>query len=480
MYILKNAIKNIARNKGRNILVGLVLTAIIASTVVGLVINNTASAVISDYRTRFGSRVRITTDTEMFLHIHDLPRGTPVMPWVILPPEQVIAFAQSQYLLRYNITAMASVGNDYITAIGEEFLAEAALIAPLPEFGDDEVWPKFRILGGVWDEFETGERVLFEGRMPQADGEALIGQELAELNGFVVGDVITLTSYSRGRDEDMPVLVSHTLAITGIFWDFTEVATGSIGIDINFHLNRRNEILTTADTLIDSAAEHPDPRAFRTIILNPVYYLRDPAYLPYFEAELREKGLDDWLILTTDEAAFNAIVEPVEGLRSILFTFVIIVLGLGVIILILVSSIAIRERKYEVGVLRAMGMKKGKVVRGLLYEMGALTVICLMLGLVAGTIAAQPVADNLLQQQVEIVERAAPPVPTGFELMDRLVMGPMNAPEGEPLSEINVGLGIEAVLQIAAVAVLLAFVSSAIGLVNIMRYEPIKILMERN
>jgi putative ABC transport system permease protein len=199
--------------------------------------------------------------------------------------------------------------------------------------------------------------------------------------------------------------------------------------------------------------------------------------LPYFEADLREKGLDYLLLVSTDEAAFNAIVEPVEGLRSVLFTFVIVVLGLGVIILILVSSIAIRERKYEVGVLRAMGMKKGKVVRGLLYEMGALTVICLVLGLVAGTIAAQPVADNLLQQQVEIAERAAPPAQVG---LFPLIVDHMSPPAAEPLSEINVGLGIEAVLQIAAVAVLLAFVSSAIGLVNIMRYEPIKILMERN
>ncbi|MFU2108463.1 FtsX-like permease family protein [Paenibacillus larvae] len=41
-------------------------------------------------------------------------------------------------------------------------------------------------------------------------------------------------------------------------------------------------------------------------------------------------------------------------------TYIVIVLVLGAVILILLSSIAIRERKYEIGVLRAIGMKKGK------------------------------------------------------------------------------------------------------------------------
>lgn len=55
--------------------------------------------------------------------------------------------------------------------------------------------------------------------------------------------------------------------------------------------------------------------------------------------------------------SYNQIVGPVEGLSSVSSTFLIIVLIFGGISIAVISSIAIRERKYEIGVLRAMGMK---------------------------------------------------------------------------------------------------------------------------
>jgi len=51
-------------------------------------------------------------------------------------------------------------------------------------------------------------------------------------------------------------------------------------------------------------------------------------------------------------AGYQKVVGPVEGLKKISLTFMIIVLIFGAMILMLLSSIAIRERKYEIGVLR--------------------------------------------------------------------------------------------------------------------------------
>jgi len=62
MYILQNALQNIGRNRGRNILIGLVMLAIIATTVICLVITNTAEAIINDYKTRFGAEVFLSPD----------------------------------------------------------------------------------------------------------------------------------------------------------------------------------------------------------------------------------------------------------------------------------------------------------------------------------------------------------------------------------------------------------------------------------
>lgn len=101
------------------------------------------------------------------------------------------------------------------------------------------------------------------------------------------------------------------------------------------------------------------------MLVNAKYCLKNPSMLKDFEAELRAKGLDEYYLVSTDEAGYQKVVGPVEGLRKISLTFMIIVLIFGAVILIILSSIAIRERKYEIGVLRAMGMKKGKIILGL-------------------------------------------------------------------------------------------------------------------
>ena len=477
MYILSNALKNLVRNKGRNILVGLVMTAIIAAAVVGLVVHNTASAVINDYRTRFGSRV-------IFNMYFETATGT-VLGTASIHPDQVFDFAQSQYLMRYTATAIKLGGNENLMAVAESSTMPTASqrLGPSGEIDPNEkLLTRFRVMGNVWDEFDTGERFLLEGRMP-TDGEAIISQELAELNDLDVGDEITVTTTAMITMAEPWYLFPLTTAFTisGIYYDLTEVVGGTF---VNPSMNRRNEILTTVDTLIETMNQHPSARAF--IFLQATYYLRDPAYLPYFETEIREKGLPDRVIVSTDEEAFNTIVKPVEGLRSVLFTFVIVVLGLGAVILILLSSIAIRERNYEIGVLRAMGMKKGKVVRGLLYEIGVITIVCLAIGLTVGVVASQPVADNLLQQQVEIAEMTqayearSSAAGTWTAAQQAFERHRTNAPVHEPLSEINVNLGVVAIVQIVAVSILLALAASAIGIVNITRYEPIKILMERN
>ncbi|MCL2826656.1 MAG: hypothetical protein FWD72_04545, partial [Eggerthellaceae bacterium] len=62
MYIVKNALENLLRNKGRNILIMAIMFLIIATSVVALIINNTANAVIQDYQSRFSAEVSISPD----------------------------------------------------------------------------------------------------------------------------------------------------------------------------------------------------------------------------------------------------------------------------------------------------------------------------------------------------------------------------------------------------------------------------------
>ena len=177
-----------------------------------------------------------------------------------------------------------------------------------------------------------------------------------------------------------------------------------------------------------------------------IFYLKSPDMLSAFEAELRTKGLpDDWRVYQ-DQAGYRKMIEPIESLKGVSLTFLMIVLVFGAAILILLSVIAIRERKYEIGVLRAMGMKKKKVALCLWVETIAITCVCFVVGMIAGTVLAQPVSNALW---------------TGEE-------------------QISIVLDAITTLQILGVSVILASIAGAVSVSRITKYEPIKILMERN
>lgn len=204
--------------------------------------------------------------------------------------------------------------------------------------------------------------------------------------------------------------------------------------------------------------------------IEAVYYLIHPNMLAAFEADLRSRGLPDGYTARTDEAAFANVAAPVESLQTLSFAFLLIILVLGAVIMVLLSAITIRERKYEIGVLRAMGMKKQNVALSLWTEIIVITCICFALGLGAGSVLSQPISDAILAGQAQ-------PATSVTTLADRI----NDANNTAPSQAVTVDVSITAVtaLQIFGLSVLLASVAGIISVSRITRSEPIKILMER-
>jgi len=493
MYIIKNALKNLARNKGRNLLLSAIILAIVATTVVTLSITNTSDSIIDDYRQRFGSRVIISPDMDAVMEmlqdtLQNRPEGgrpitgTPVaIPQV--SPQQNLAFAASPYIREYSIAIRHNADNpDLIPADVTESLPFMMMgNAGLENMEDieDIILPNFRLIGGAWDEdFAVGTRQISHGHFPQSDYEALISMEVAALNNLVIGDEIRL--YSNLFAEEELRTIYRDLTVVGFYLDMTEDLFA--GFMTSPFTNRRNEVLTTLNTVMSHMGEND--LGFQ---VDATFYLHNPSYLPAFEVFARSIGLDDMMLISTNEAEFNAIVAPVEGLRSVAQTFMWVVLILGGIILIILSSIAVRERKYEIGVLRAMGMKKRKVAAGLWVEILALTVICLGLGLGIGSVAAQPISDNLLAAQVEDApsqDATFLPGRGGMQMqmssgMSIINMGGSNA-NYTPLDALDISMGVGTILEIAGITLLITSLAALVAIIGIIKYEPMKILMERD
>jgi putative ABC transport system permease protein len=527
MYILQNALKNLMRNKGRNIMIGAIIFAIVLTTVVALIINNTASAVIEDYKDRFSSEISITPNMQRVQEeaMKNTKDGLVAIRLPELSSEMYLQFADSEYLQKSILNGTMSADCSDIRAIdqSDEDDTESGNTGPgggpvMPSGGNAIMGMKiggegnFKLLGDSWQEFTDGTRDLASGEFPQNDYECLISKDLQNENNIQIGDTISFSaniSMAYEPDEYPEIEIGDTITVNGIEYT-TEVAFMGgratreavyeltvVGIydDLNDEylyenmpqtagLNRRNEVLTTLPSLL--ADRNTDEGG---IMISATYFLKSPEMLADFEAEVRAKGLPATFDVGADTDSYNNIVKPVLGLKKISITFMIVVMVLGSIILLLLASISIRERKYEIGVLRAMGMKKAKVALGLWLEILAITCICLVIGLGAGVLAAQPISDTLLKEQVAAAESASPQGPGGMVTngpggaMTRMGPGGMMSgsfSDAKPLSEMKITLNLITVLEIIMISLLLASLAGLIAISRITKYEPIKILMERN
>ncbi|MBY6907574.1 ABC transporter permease, partial [Clostridium botulinum] len=90
--------------------------------------------------------------------------------------------------------------------------------------------------------------------------------------------------------------------------------------------------------------------------------------------------------------------------------------------------------------------------------------------------SAQPISDMLMKNQLEAQKQT---MSDGFSTMITS-SGNMKDATKAALTHLNVSLTRDAILAITAIALLLGAISIGIGVIYIMRYEPMKILSERN
>ncbi|GAA0103323.1 ABC transporter permease [Paraclostridium bifermentans] len=471
MYIFKNALKNLARNKGRNILLGVIMIAILSCVAISVVINTTSGEIIKDYKNRFGSEVFIQPDLEKMMEKAQKD-GRESIESISPKYDLLEKLSKSEYLKETIFIASYGGYSDKLKSLDQDEYEKnnknssntGVAVAGGKERSENAKESNLTINGGLnsagLEEFKKGDRKVTDGNMPTKDGEAIVSEDFAKLNNLKVGDTFKVQNPDNPDKYD-PL----ELTISGIYYDGTESQ------DYGFKhpmMNRKNEIITTFDTL-----KAYKVKTDNDLIVEAKFFLKDPDLLSEFNEEAHKLGLNNLYDVSTDSQSYDEIVKPVEGLQKVANIFMILVLCFGGSILILISILGIRERKYEIGVLRAMGMKKGKVALGLIFETLSTIAISLVVGLSIASLSAQSISNVLLKSQIEAQNQSA-----SEGMMFR--MGGGAAPNVDPITNLNVHLNIEAIVGITLIALLLGAISIGIGIIYIMRFEPRKILSERN
>lgn len=452
MYLLKNAFRNILQNAGRNTMIAVIFLLVITMSCVAILIRTNTNTIAEAYKSQLSTQVFIEED---YQKISEKVESDETFRTPQIRNETVEKLAASKYLK--NVEYAASM-----EAVADQLKFKEAIDKRYTEIqraGEDPErarMPSIQLSG--FDRvqnakvFQSRRAKLVEGTFPEAADEALVSDELAKLNNLKVGDTFKAKDI-HDKDTKGKVLKEMSFKISGIYH--------------NDDADSYAEVFTKTDYLTSGGYAYK-PR------LQGTFFLSDPNNLEAFKKEAYAAGLPEYYSVKTDDVAYNSFIKPIEQMSSIASVFLGVVLVLGATILLLLSMLAIRERKYEIGVLRAMGMKKSGIILQMLFESAIIMIVCLAAGLLIGDFIAQPVTDMML------ADKLSHGMGSGItENMGTSVMGGL-ATDNAPITHINAALSAASVLQLSVIGLLLVLLASAVSSFYAMKFEPMRILRERN
>lgn len=499
MYIVKNAIKSIQRSKGRNVLIGIIVLVIALSSCVALTIENSANEVVNQQKASYAVTATLGIDRDAIMKnsqssSSDMRTIMNSVPAITLA--ELKNYANSSYVKSLTYQLNTSVDASGVTAVSNSTSSQgqsnsSGMFQGRSGAGgaDNQSQGDFRLIGysstSAMSDFIDGTYKITSGSMfsdSDTSNDAVITDELAQANSLKVGSKLTLTNPNDTAQ-------SYVFTVVGIYTD----TTTSDGSQMNLFSNAANQILTnyTAANKIVTASASNSSTALQSQ-LSSSFTLTNANSLSAFKAQLTAKGLNKYYTVTSNVDSFNQTVQPLSNLSNFAKIFFILVLVIGGIILIVLNMFNIRERKYEVGVLRAIGMKKGKVALQFITELFIVTFAALIIGAAAGAASSVPVANYMLKNEISSVESQQSQVSENFGRGDRgsgqnqgggfggaggFFGGSQNT---SYVNQINAVMDGRVLLEIAGIGVLLTLLSSGISMVFISRYEPLKILSSRS
>ena len=488
MFILKNAWISIKRNKGRNILIGIIILIIACACTITLAIKNTAVDLIDSYKSAYDKEVTISFDRANMMKDFD-PSGAEgresarekfdnIASYTI---SDVESFADSEYIENYYYTygvglngnniekAEIESNNDMPNGFGHgkvnnmsstDFtLTGYSSLDAMSEFING-TYTMNEITDNAWD-------IAFDGNY------VFINEELADYNDLNLNDKIKL------EDEDGN---TYEFEIIGIFKENEEGSTEPMSM----FSNSANTIVTNASAVISITTSNEDLQA----TINPTFIIDSYDNVEKLQDEFYEKDLDENFVLQTNEEVALSGVSSIENINSFATTFLIITLIIGGIVLFVINMINIRERKYEIGVLRTIGISKFKLTMQFVSELVIVSFVALILGAGIGAVSSKGVSNSLLENEINSSNERTDEIDKNFGgtdmkggMPDRGNRGEMRGkgmPVVQAYDSIDAVVDIKVLLELLGIGLILVLISSIASMVSIQRFSPLTILKERS
>ncbi|EUJ29361.1 ABC transporter permease [Listeria cornellensis] len=502
MNFIKRALLSMKARKGRTILQLFIFTIVCVLILSGFTIQSAANKASELARQELGGDVTLSVDREKQMKSQQTESSSSSSSTTSSKPKMFestpvsVAAAKklatldhvSGYNLYSNTQALAS-GFDPIksssdtsqsddststTTTGDKAPADDSSDSSRPQMVQADLTVSGVLDSATATTFKAGTDKLVSGKAITASdvgkNVVMIEKTLAEANDLKVGDKIKIQS----SDEATTV----ELTIKGIY------KTSDSGSDAaaNFSfLNPYNTIYvpyTVANTIKGSDA--------KDTVDSAVYFMDDAENITAFEKEAKKVSAVDWdtFKLDANDATYQQMIGPINNVASFSKNVVYIVTIAGALILALLVMMQIRERKYEMGVLLAIGEKRSKLIGQFLVEILVVAVLSFGIAAVSSHYVAQVVGNQLLTQQNATASESTSTTsnqggPGGNGGGPGQGFGSSLTSNTAEIKSLDIQVSLEDMLKMGGIGVGIAFISVLLPSILILRMNPKTILTKQ-
>jgi len=517
MYILKNSIRNVTRNAGRNILIGMIVLVIAIFSCISLSIKQSAKQLEATGLSNVAITGSISVDRQSLM-TQAKDSGTDLRSLMQESPDLTLAqmqnYATSQYAKDFYYTLSSSVSKGTgLEPVSTSKTTTASATAttnrttsgqtaseqnPPDSVGKADgpsgmgTQGDFTITGysgeNAMASFVSGTNQVTSGQVfsfDTADMTCLISEELATMNDLSVGSTIQVTNPNATAEV-------YTLTVAGIY-NTTTAATNSDNMRFSTASDPANQIYTSYNTLkaiggqsisvatVGTATNGNQTTTALRTQENGIYTFADMTAYENFKTDVTTMGLPTaYTVTSTDVTNYENSLLPLQNLNNFATIFLFLVLLIGGSILVVLNILSMRERKYEIGVLTAIGMKKKNVAIQFITEGFIVTILAILLGTGIGAVASVPITNALLSQQITSLQTEQSTQQSNFGRGGGGGSGQPGQVSVTYIQSISSATDITVVMELIGIGILLTVLSSCGAMVFILRYDPLNILSNRS
>ena len=274
----------------------------------------------------------------------------------------------------------------------------------------------------------------FDGN--SSDNIAMLGKALAEKNNLSVGQ--TFQAYSKD------------IKVVGIFDAGNNFANDLIVMPIK-----------SLQTLSDQANQ----------VNSVLVQTSSIDKLDSVQSKIKDIFGDKADIVSSQDSAKEA-VAPLENIRTISLYSLIGSMIAGAVILFLTMVMIVRERRREIGVLKAIGSSNFMVTAQFAVESLVLTITSSIIGIILGTLLSNPILKVLVSNNVST---GATNGAQGHMMMMRVGAGIVNGAQNS-IRNLTANVGLSVILYGLLAAIVIAILGSVIPSFIIAKISPAEVM----